>query len=205
MIQISNLLGIIDDGRSLWAVTTISSVVFLCGLLWRQPALLGGGAVALCLVVRSWGGVPSPAHSRRRQSPASDSGVTEHVSAPSRRPYVGAARPTSIDGTGTTDGLVEEMLSDRRYGLLLHPETSRHLRREQIIRAIRMLDDEMALVPAGRVLGGHGRNRMQRPSGKTRRYTPTAPLSRSRQPISIASPSPIASFNVLSMPAAMSR
>ena len=46
------------------------------------------------------------------------------------------------------------MLTNGRYALLLRPEMNRHLDREHIIRAVRHLDEAMALVPAGRVLLG---------------------------------------------------
>ena len=46
------------------------------------------------------------------------------------------------------------MLKTGRYALLLRPEMNRHLDREHIIRAVRHLDEAMALVPAGRVLLG---------------------------------------------------
>ena len=46
------------------------------------------------------------------------------------------------------------MLAMGRYALLLRPEMNRHLDREHIIRAVRHLDEAMALVPAGRVLLG---------------------------------------------------
>ncbi len=46
------------------------------------------------------------------------------------------------------------MLHNGRYALLLRPEMNRHLDRDHIMRAVRHLDEAMALVPAGRVLLG---------------------------------------------------
>jgi gamma-glutamyl hercynylcysteine S-oxide synthase len=50
--------------------------------------------------------------------------------------------------------LVDELLAAGRYALLLRPETKKHLSQLHIVRAIRALDEAMALVPAGRVLLG---------------------------------------------------
>ena len=36
-------------------VAAVSAIVFVCGLLWQQPALLGLGAVLVCLVLRRVG------------------------------------------------------------------------------------------------------------------------------------------------------
>jgi iron(II)-dependent oxidoreductase len=49
---------------------------------------------------------------------------------------------------------VDELLATGRYALLLRPETKKHLTQTHIVRAIRQLDEAMALVPAGRVLLG---------------------------------------------------
>src|SRR4029079_12072761 len=54
----------------------------------------------------------------------------------------------------STDGLVEELLAAGRYALMLRQETKQHLSQLQLMRAIRQLDEAMALVPAGRVLVG---------------------------------------------------
>ena len=54
----------------------------------------------------------------------------------------------------STDALVDELLATRRYALLLRPETKQHLTQLHVVRAIRQLDEAMALVPAGRVLLG---------------------------------------------------
>ncbi|MCI0335029.1 MAG: formylglycine-generating enzyme family protein [Planctomycetes bacterium] len=49
---------------------------------------------------------------------------------------------------------VDDLLSNDRYALLLRAETKQHLTQSQILRAVRQLDEAMALVPAGRVLLG---------------------------------------------------
>jgi iron(II)-dependent oxidoreductase len=50
--------------------------------------------------------------------------------------------------------LVDDLLATERYALLLRPETKQHLTPAHVMRAIRHLDEAMALVPAGRVLLG---------------------------------------------------
>jgi iron(II)-dependent oxidoreductase len=68
-----------------------------------------------------------------------------------------APAPRPIDRSGligeprSTDALVEDLLANKRHALLLRPETKQHLSQTQIVRAVRQLDEAMALVPAGRV------------------------------------------------------
>ncbi len=54
----------------------------------------------------------------------------------------------------SADALVDDLLATGRYALLLRPETKQHLTQVHIVKAIRQLDEAMALVPAGRVLLG---------------------------------------------------
>jgi iron(II)-dependent oxidoreductase len=77
-------------------------------------------------------------------------GGSDPASPPLPKRWLG--HPEFAELPESTDALVEEMLSSGRYALLLRPEMNRHLDREHITRAVRHLDDAMALVPAGRVL-----------------------------------------------------
>jgi iron(II)-dependent oxidoreductase len=54
----------------------------------------------------------------------------------------------------STSALVEDLLANGRYALLLRPDTKQHLNQAQVMNAIRQLDEAMALVPGGRVLLG---------------------------------------------------
>ena len=60
--------------------------------------------------------------------------------------------PRLVEQTGlgetrrNTGTLVEEMLQMGRYALLLRPEMNRHLDRDHIIRAVRHLDEAMAIL-----------------------------------------------------------
>ena len=55
------------------------------------------------------------------------------------------------DNPGEIHSLVEQMLLDGRYGLLLRPQIAPDLTREMFQRAYHSLEDEMALVPTGEV------------------------------------------------------
>jgi iron(II)-dependent oxidoreductase len=55
---------------------------------------------------------------------------------------------------GDREGLVEEMLADGRYALLLRPQLAAQLQRDQFRRALGTLTEQMALVPEGEVVLG---------------------------------------------------
>jgi iron(II)-dependent oxidoreductase len=72
-------------------------------------------------------------------------------------PSYGALRSRRSSGNEapkSMGALVDELLAEHRYALLLRPETKQHLTQMQIMRAVRQLDEAMSLVPAGRVLLG---------------------------------------------------
>jgi formylglycine-generating enzyme required for sulfatase activity len=151
---------------SQWLIAAVAASVFVCGLFWQNAVLLGVGAVILCMVLqRAWTVADA-------QSPAtSDARAERRKREPARTPRTiqedlnfepTSGEQTSFDGLPrqnhqpkTTDGLVDELLADGRYALMLRSETKRHLTQHQVLRAIRQLDEAMALVPAGRVLVGH--------------------------------------------------
>ncbi len=146
---------LIDGVRtwSHWLSAAVAATVFVCGLLWQSASLLGGGAVVLCLVLRQFGGgaaaqEPAAKHNEhRRASAANDENGT------GEQPRV-LERLQPNTAPLSTDALVDELLATRRYALLLRPETKQHLTQLHVVRAIRQLDESMALVPAGRVLLG---------------------------------------------------
>lgn len=134
---------------SQWVIAAVALVVFIFGIVWRSPSLLGGGAVVLCLGLRQVGDSDLKHNS---ESPAWSSASPrpyETVSATPSSDYLIPSSPPR-----STDAFVEELLASRRYALLLRPETKQHLTQQQIVRAVRQLDESMALVPAGRVLLG---------------------------------------------------
>jgi formylglycine-generating enzyme required for sulfatase activity len=149
-----------DDRIPRWLMTGVSAIVFTCGLLWQNPVLLGGGALGLCVACGT--ALPrSPINTRSFSDLIS--GKTsdetpgegprhEPTTAPAPLPRVSTI-PKALDPTGSS--LVESMLATGRYALLLRPETCRHLSPTQWMRIVRVLDERMSLVPAGRVLLGH--------------------------------------------------
>jgi iron(II)-dependent oxidoreductase len=148
-----------------WPIAAVAGVVFVCGLLWRHAGLLGAGAALLCLVLRR---VSAPTEQKISADRRIRRRTNDHNRA--QRGHDGVAQnggqshpdsPPQVSDSvvqthlpGSTDALVDELLADGRYALLLRPETKRHLSQLHIVRAIRQLDEAMALVPAGRVLLG---------------------------------------------------
>jgi iron(II)-dependent oxidoreductase len=151
-----------EDPATRWTIAGVAAVVFLCGLLWQSVALLGGGAVVLCLVLRR---VSKPGSERRTSSSEARRNVrgTDQASEnghASHDPTRAAATAQLLERNGaaglpkSTNALVDEMLTTGRYALLLRPAAKQHLTQLDVVRAVRQLDEAMALVPAGRVLLG---------------------------------------------------
>ncbi|MGD9636179.1 MAG: formylglycine-generating enzyme family protein [Pirellulales bacterium] len=142
-----------------WTVGGVALAVFSYGLWSHNAGYLGTGAVVLVAMVwLSW-----PEAQRQQQPAARPVGVNRRPRAaapgePEASPLQLPPRLAEQAGLGearrSTGNLVDEMLSNGRYALLLRPEMNRHLDRDHIIRAVRHLDEAMALVPAGRVLLG---------------------------------------------------
>ncbi len=150
---------------STWVSRTtgvIAAVVFVCGLWSHNASLLGVGAVVLvtflwaswCDMTNEFDRSPSR-HGVRRPNPRHvsepASEAAEHLEPPAKQ---APGYAELVESPKSTDALVNEMLSSGRYALLLRPQMNRHLDREHIVRAVRHLDEAMALVPAGRVLLG---------------------------------------------------
>lgn len=161
MLRFDAIFKISHPGSRL-AIGVVATLVFLCGLLWRSAGLLGIGAALLCIVIRSVGDSSQQSKesdsrtSRRRRGGDAEEPRPETENAEVPRP----ARTRSSIRTNTTGiprnttDLVNELMVARRYALLLRRETNRHLAPDQIVRAIRALDDAMSLVPAGKVMLG---------------------------------------------------
>ncbi|MEX2316953.1 MAG: SUMF1/EgtB/PvdO family nonheme iron enzyme [Pirellulales bacterium] len=148
----------INNSGSRWSVAAIAATVFLCGIFWQHAGLLGCGAVVLCLVLRRVGNNTEP-QPRRRQRRPSDKLIPNDGAEPDEAPRRATRshllkRPDATEFPKSADGLVDELLANERYALLLRPETKQHLTQLHIVRAVRQLDEAMALVPAGRVLLG---------------------------------------------------
>jgi iron(II)-dependent oxidoreductase len=144
------------------SVVAIAASVFVCGLFWRNANLLGLGGAILCFTLRralDVGTREAPDRSQKNGKLHEKSGsrsarndVSESQAANERVPLDRSSQRSSAPKT--TDALVDELLAGGRYALMLRPETKQHLTPQQVMRAIRQLDEAMALVPAGRVLVG---------------------------------------------------
>lgn len=140
-----------------WTVGGVALTVFAAGLWWHNVSCLGTGAVVLvALIWLSW-----PQAHRQRQSARPSANRRPRVPTPPEPEAKSLQLPPRLaeqtglgEGRRSTGTLVDEMLAMGRYALLLRPEMNRHLDRDHIIRAVRHLDEAMALVPAGRVLLG---------------------------------------------------
>jgi gamma-glutamyl hercynylcysteine S-oxide synthase len=156
-----------NQAASRWIPAAVAGTVFMYGLMWHQPALIGLGAVTLCFVLRRVGGdaaskrestAPRRYQRLTAELPTGDEdgdgrGQSEVQRAAGRSArWLERAGTTSIPAS--TDEFVEDLLANDRYALLLRAETKQHLTHSQVLRAVRQLDEAMALVPAGRVLLG---------------------------------------------------
>ena len=137
---------------SQWLIVAVAATCSLCGLLWQSVSLLGGGAAVLCLVLRQLGGgtqSPEARRSERRSESVAHEGPG----------FV--EQPPVLEQLQQNTSPAEHRCARRRATRhavvtrsLLRPETKQHLTQLQVVRAIRQLDESMALVPAGRVLLG---------------------------------------------------
>jgi iron(II)-dependent oxidoreductase len=134
-----------------WISAAVAASVFAFGLLWQSINLLGFGAVALCIVLRHLNSDAAPLPSPRRRESTRSGGDDEQ---PAREQQPVLEQLQSAPTPHSTDSLVDELIATGRYALLLRPETKQHLTQMHVVRAIRQLDENMALVPAGRVLLG---------------------------------------------------
>jgi iron(II)-dependent oxidoreductase len=145
---------------SLWAMAAIAVAVFVCGLLWQNASLLGVGASILFLVLWRVGSDAAPQNASGERRERTEGGARHRAreeaqgSPADSDEALAAGFPSRDTSPKSTDGLVDELLANGRYALMLRPETKQHLTQFQVMRAIRQLDESMALVPEGRVLIG---------------------------------------------------
>lgn len=134
------------DGSLLrWTTGVAAAMNVGLGLGLGQPWLALGGALGLGFVGLRWRSVRDhPAAAEKR--PASLEGP------PPRRPLPIAGQRSS--DPGDLDTLVEEMLAQGRYALLLRPQIAATLSEEPFQRALAALEEDMALVPDGDVFLG---------------------------------------------------
>lgn len=125
-----------------WTTGVAAAMNLGLGLGLGQPWLVLGGALGLGYVGLHW---PSPAAPGERAANGPAEGP------PPRRPR--RIAPPAAE-QGDIDALVEQMLAQGRYALLLRPRIAASLSEEQFRRALAALEEDMALVPDGDVFLG---------------------------------------------------
>jgi iron(II)-dependent oxidoreductase len=139
------------------AMAALAATVFVCGLFWQNASLLGVGATILFFVLWRAGSDAarqSSNHDRRERGDRVRVHEAANEGADHSEQSGNAEFPARDAAPKSTDGLVDELVANGRYALMLRPETKQHLTQFQVMRAIRQLDEAMALVPEGRVLIG---------------------------------------------------
>lgn len=123
-----------------WLIGTVSLVGLAVGLYGRDFYCFGLAAAGLCYAsLRILGWAPL----RRRPAP--------YAPAPA---IIVQPQPHDPSSPLDTQSLVEQMLSQSRYALLLRPEIVPNLTHDQYQRAMTALQETMAPVPEGQILVG---------------------------------------------------
>ena len=155
----------VDDPASRWSIAAVAAVVFLFGVLWQNAALLGrrrGRAVP--------GAAPRGQSGRRTHGSCFERSATRPAasSGPERTDMrhhdvnlaASAAQLLESAGFGAASPQKHRTRSSttcwRRSAMRCScgRKPKQHLTQLHVVRAIRQLDEAMALVPAGRVLLG---------------------------------------------------
>src|SRR5688572_29693233 len=118
---------------STWARRTVGSValaVFTAGLWWHVAALVGVGSVVLvALVWAEWAiaedARESQSYLKRKDAPPRLRTDPQERARPLPKHVPG--HPEYGELPASADTLVDEMLNNGRYALLLRPEMNRHL------------------------------------------------------------------------------
>lgn len=156
----------LDDWRC-WlsrGLTTVAAAIFLVGLVWKNPGLIGGGAVALCAMWASTGSATlatltryAPLRSRaqriKKQQEANLGNLPPSPTPPIESPTDHLTRRIQQKPSGTAK-LVDSMIAEGRFALLLRPETITELVDSEIEQVLRVMDECMSVVPEGHVLVG---------------------------------------------------
>ncbi|MHB1037063.1 MAG: formylglycine-generating enzyme family protein [Pirellulales bacterium] len=134
----------VNKKRIVWWVTAVAALA--CMLLgWRTNNVLcfGAGAAGLCYVVLRLCGW-EPGRRRAPQRPSAAQPVEKAEAPPAHR--------TPSNDPNDIEALVEEMLAQRRYALLLRPQIVPSLTKEHLRQTLAALAQGMAVVPEGEVL-----------------------------------------------------
>jgi len=154
---------------AVWIGGATAIVTASCGLIWGSELCLIAGTVGIlgiaAVVIRY--------HQVRRFSLLDMPAPAAHVVRP---------QPV-ISEPGDEHSLVEHMLAQGRYALLLRPQIASELNEQQFAKAIDEFESSMALVPAGKVALGQiddlleeGRLDMEILQKRTARVVDVAPV-----------------------------
>lgn len=148
-----------------WLASAGAAVLLVCGLWWHHFGLISGGAVlAVFLLGRAVGAGSNHGSEKvrptrrladlREESEHLTNTNVEEQDHSRTAESVPRSRARVINTPHNSDAFIDSLLATGRYALLLRPETKRHLSHVDVMRAVRRLDEAMALVPGGRVLLG---------------------------------------------------
>jgi iron(II)-dependent oxidoreductase len=145
---------------------------FAVGVVLGHIALMAIGAVAICTVwrdvgVRAAANVHRLVAQRGLRLPSQQRAEMTRTrlgrpSTPSEKPPVEPKRETPSEhraktpptSASPTSELVQKMITQGRYALLLRKETASQLADEELAAVLAEMDERMSVVPAGRVLVG---------------------------------------------------
>ena len=141
-----------------WAYFAIGLFAIWAGRVVSNDILmLAGSAMLICaFYLRTRRRHESRADAEKNESAHGRDESSQPEEPPHPRPLAACERPESggpkSDGDNGYNALVEQMLAQNRYPLLLRPQITRELKQEQVQRALQALDEGMALVPDGEVV-----------------------------------------------------
>lgn len=129
-----------------WGLSGAGLACLGLGALWSEPHSSAVGAVALCLGLFLMG--------RQRTSAATPANALGEADIrPASRPIPAGGHRAASDPEDI-NALVERMLAQCRFALLLRPQIAKSLHPDQFARAKAALQCDMALVPDGDVAMG---------------------------------------------------
>jgi iron(II)-dependent oxidoreductase len=136
----------ITQKQALYFILSLSTAMLLAGVAWHSKYLAAGGAAggifAIVRLVARKRRLARIAATPVEMLPA-DVEDTDEIELP-------AAPPARRGGGGVGD-LVEEMLDQRRYALLLRPQLVTNLDADQLARTLTALSEKMSLTPPGQI------------------------------------------------------
>jgi len=130
-------------------LAVIAATAFSVGWALSETSLLAGGGAAFCLLglrLALGSGGPRPAKETKLQA-------SSRPSMPEQAP-VAKPKAKSLAAAGDAAALVEQMLDQGRYALLLRRQIYAGLSEDQKRRARATLEESMALTPVGAVCMG---------------------------------------------------